>query len=118
MPLRPIYVARRHKHLEQCALQLEQSSVQEMLYELYVVRDLSLHEIATQLSVSPWSVRRYLLAAGITLRRPGGRNNIKVELTQELLDEVSRDGITAVAMRLGVDRTNFAAKLAAHRRRS
>lgn len=89
--------------LERIAAEQGFESSAAMLYELYVVRRMSLNELSDLLLLSVWDLRAKIAAEGITLRSRGGKNNVKLEITEEFVREVSKHGIPAVAARLGLD---------------
>lgn len=74
-----------------------------MLQELYVVQRTALVDLAKQLHITEGRVRKHLHRYGIPLRARGGPNNVKIVMTPELYREVCRDGVPAVAERLGVE---------------
>lgn len=95
-------------NLEEIAHKRGYDSVPQLLHELYIVAGMSISEVAEDLHVGYKNCKQYLKKAGIQLRPQGGANYQKVTWTQELRDEVLRDGVTAVALRLGVDRNTVA----------
>lgn len=88
--------------LENVARRAGYAEYKDLLVDWYVVQRLALLDIAERLHVTQQRVRKHLVRFGITIRGKGGANNVKVVLTQALLEEVAKDGIPAVAMRLGV----------------
>lgn len=74
----------------------------KMLHEMYVVQHMSLESITETLVLPHWTARRILVQLGIQIRSKGGPNNVLIEVTPELIEEVSRDGVTAAARTLGV----------------
>lgn len=93
------------------ASQLGYDSPQAMFRDLYVTKHLSIAQIETKLDVSRNVIKEQLLKAGIPKRKPGGPNNAKVVLTQELLDEIRKDGVRAVADRLKLSYTTLYKRL-------
>jgi hypothetical protein len=89
--------------LDHLAVDAGFESYKSLLYELYVVRHLSLDDVGQCCHIHYRRVRKHLEQFGITVRSRGGRNNVKYELTPELLHEIMRDGVPTVAMRLGVE---------------
>lgn len=100
---RNIQLAREQKRLERVARDLGYESSGAMYYEMYVVQRIPLHEISQRLYTPLWSLRKRFDELGITVNKRGGANNVKFELTDELMAEVNRDGISAVCDRLGVN---------------
>lgn len=78
------------------------ASYPELLYDFYVARHYSLHECGARLGINWMRVRRHLERFEIPVRKRGGPNNVKVVLTEQLVGEIMRDGLAAVALRLGV----------------
>lgn len=85
-------------HARKCGFE----SYKAFLHEHYVVRNVSLIELAEMLHIHTQRVRKHLLRYGIAIRGRGGPNNCRVVLTPALVSEVIRDGIPAVSERLGV----------------
>lgn len=77
-------------------------STDGMWKDLYLEKKLSIGQLSRKLDVSRNVVRLELSKAGIKARGRGGPNNSHVVLTEELLDEIRRDGLTATAKRLGL----------------
>jgi transposase-like protein len=73
-----------------------------MWNDLYVTRALSITQLAKKLDVSRNTVRSALDRLQIDIRRRGGPNNQKLEITDELIEEVKKDGVAAVAKKLGL----------------
>lgn len=90
------------QELEDLAAKQGYPSYKDMLHELYVVQGKGLHEIAAMCHVFYRRTRKHLLRFGIPIRARGGPNNVKVVLTDVLVQEIIRDGVPAVAERLGV----------------
>lgn len=88
--------------LEDIAHKRGYETIHHMLHELYVVAGMSINEVAEDLHISYKTAKAHIKAAGIQLRPQGGVNYQKITWTPELRDEVLRDGVTAVALRLGV----------------
>lgn len=82
-------------------------SVEHLFRDLYVRQDMSIEEVAEELHIGPKTAKRWLKKLGIQLRPRGGAQNVKIAFTEELVQEIIRDGVTAVALRLGVDRTTL-----------
>lgn len=91
-------------------------SVEHMLRDLYEVQRWSIPKLMQHLGLAEVTVKSLLRHFGIKTRTRGGANNVKVVLTEELIAEISRDGVTAVALRLGVDYTTLQTKLKKLRR--
>lgn len=79
--------------------------------DLYVTKGLSLSQISRKLDVSRNVIRLALARAGIPPRKRGGPNNARVVLTQELIDEIRRDGLPTVARRLGLSHSTLYKRL-------
>jgi len=75
----------------------------EMLEDLYLTRKFSLAIIARKLGTSSAVVASHINKAGITLRKRGGANYVKVIPTPELEERVRVEGVQQVADALGVD---------------
>ena len=79
--------------------------------DLYVEKKLSIAQLSRKLDVSRNVIRDCLKKAGVTSRKRGGPNNSKVVLTEELIEEVRKDGIAVVAKRLEMDYTTLYKRL-------
>lgn len=108
---RNIRIKRERERLDELAASLGFENTDKMLYELYVVQRTPLKELQAKLFTPMYTLRRRLEEICVPMRSRGGRNNVKSEITPELIDEVSRDGVTAVAMRLGIDGPALGARL-------
>lgn len=75
----------------------------DMWKDLYITKDLSITDIARKLNVSRNVVRAALARTNIPPRKRGGPNNSRLVMTEELLEEVKKNGVMAVARRLGLD---------------
>lgn len=73
-----------------------------MWEDLYLKKGLSFSQMSRKLDVSRNVIREALIRAGIPSKKRGGPNNAHVEMPDELLDEIRKDGVAAVAKRLGV----------------
>jgi transposase len=93
------------------ATALEYPSEEEMWRDLYVTRGLSIVQIAKKLDVSRNTVRESLDRTGIVLRQRGGPNNQKLEITDALVEDIRREGITSVAKKLGLSYTTVYKRL-------
>lgn len=111
MVFKPIRLIRERTRLEELAKERGFDSTASMLHDMYDAQQMSLTEICENLVTPMWSLRKAFAAAGIEARTKGGRNNVKFEITPELIDEVSRDGVSYVSMRLGVDYLTLANRL-------
>jgi len=93
------------------AEKLRFASSDAMWKALYVEQRLSITKIAERFGVSRNTVRGELLKRGL-LRKQGGPNNVTgVELTSDLIDEIRREGVLAVAKRLGINYTTLYKRL-------
>lgn len=87
--------------LEKLAADRGYDSAAKMTYELYD-GGASLHFLSELYQITQYMLVRKMKQWGIEIRSPGGPNNKKIFLTDDLVREVSRDGIPAVSARLGV----------------
>lgn len=108
---RNIRMTRERKRLEEVANTRGYESADKMLHDMYVVQRIPVHKIAEQLFTPMWTLRKRFDELGIKIRTRGGPNNVKVDITPELLGEISRDGIPAVSERLGIDMSTLYARL-------
>lgn len=97
--------------LNELAIRNGFADYQSMLYDLYVMQGFSIENIANRFHVHQRRIRRHLTMYGIRIRSRGGPNYMRIVLTQSLIEEVLRDGIAAVAERLGVDGANLRQRL-------
>lgn len=100
---RDIRMDRERKRLEDLAEQRGFKSAGEMLQHMYEVEQVPIQKIADTLVTPIWTLRKRFDELGIQVRTRGGRNYVKVDITPELLQELARDGVPAVAERLGVE---------------
>lgn len=96
---------------ETLALTLGYDSPLEMWTDLYVTRKLSIAQLSRKLDVSRNTVRDSIRRAGIKLKGRGGPNNRRLIVTDELVEEIRRDGISTVAKRLEIDYTTLYKRL-------
>lgn len=73
-----------------------------LLHDLYETKGMGLVELAERCHIAIPRLKRHLARYKIPLHKRGGANNVKIVLTQALIDEATRDGVPAVAARLGV----------------
>lgn len=73
-----------------------------LLTQWYLADRMSLTTIAERLYISWPRVKKHLKLYGLEIRNRGGANNVQVVLTMDLIHEIARDGLPAVAGRLGV----------------
>jgi len=106
-----IRIDREKARLAKVATELGYENTQHMLHELYVVQNVSIAKISARLFTPYRTLYRTMLALGIKIKSRGGRNNVRTEITAELLAEIARDGVAAVAERLGVEPSTFSARL-------
>lgn len=100
---RVLRVNRYKLRMDRLAREKGYETAAKMLYEMYEVQHMSLEDIRETLLIPHWTLRKILTEElGITIHPKGGRNNVLIEITPELIEEVSRDGITATARGLGV----------------
>jgi transposase-like protein len=93
------------------AQQLGYENELALLTDYYIVRKLSVAEIAEKLDVSRHALRSTLCRLGIEIRGRGGPNNKKLAITDELVEEIRVDGIAAVAKKLGLSYTTVYKRL-------
>jgi hypothetical protein len=91
------------------------TSEADMWHDLYVHRGLSISVLAERLDVSRNTIRTSLERRHIPIRKQGGPNNQKLEVTDALVDEVQREGIAAVAKRLNLAYTTLYKRLHARK---
>lgn len=84
-----------------------------MLQDMYSIQEISIHDLARMLYIPMKTLRSRMLLLGITMRPRGGKHPevVKSEITPGLVDEVTRDGVPAVAERLGIDPVALQVKL-------
>lgn len=99
------------KKLNDAAVSQGYENAYTMLYELYVVDRVSLYKLADKLVVPVLQLRTHLKDLGIRMRPRGGPNNKIIEITPEIIEEVSRHGIKAVSARLGAQDATFRQRL-------
>jgi transposase len=90
---------------ELTASQLGYGSELELWTDLYVTRGFSISELATKLDVSRNTIRTALERVKIDVRKQGGPNNQKFDVTDEIIEEIRLNGIAAVAKRLDLSYT-------------
>jgi len=88
---------------DEVAAKLGYTSEVSLWVDLYTTRGLSISQIARKLDVSRNTIRGSLEKAGIQIRKQGGPNNQRLVVTDELVDEIRKDGVAVVAARLGLD---------------
>lgn len=77
-------------------------SYKDMLYELYIAQELSIPQVGELCNTTEMRVKRHLRRFGIA-RRVRVRTTTRFVMTDTLLGEIVRDGIPAVAHRLGTN---------------
>jgi transposase-like protein len=85
-----------------------------MWRDLYDVKKKSIAALAGELGVSRNTIRHTIRARGIAVRGRGGANRNVLDLTDEVIAEVKRDGVAAVAKRLGINFTTLYKRLRKH----
>ena len=103
---RTVRMYREQKRLEKVAEERGYDSIESMLYDMYAVQRIPLKRLRELLYTPMWSLRRRL-GEICKMRSRGGRNNVKVEMTEELYNEVIADGVPTVADRIGVDQVSL-----------
>lgn len=102
---------RERKRLDSVAQERGFENAAAMLHDMYVVQHIPIQKIADTLFTPIWTLRKRFDDVGITVKGRGGRNNVKYEITEELYQEVLRDGIEIVCSRLGVESVPFRQRL-------
>lgn len=101
--VRSILMERERKRLEEVAHKRGFDSCAIMLHDMYVVQEIPIEKISKLLYTPMWSLRKRFSELGIGVKSRGGKNHVRFEMTQELYNEVCRDGVMTVADRLGID---------------
>jgi transposase len=96
---------------EGTAKKLGYESERKMWLDFYVARKMSVTALSEKLDVSRNSIRDALARNAVPIRKQGGPNNQKVEITDEIIEEIREKGISAVAKRLGVTYTTIYKRL-------
>lgn len=78
-----------------------------MWKKYYEVDKMAIAEIASRLGVSHNAVRDRLVACGIELRKRGGPNHQKLEMTDEIRARCEAEGTKSVADSLGLSYTTL-----------
>lgn len=100
---RSIRMERERKRLEQVAQERGYENSAVMLQKMYEVDCIPIEQIAHELFTPLWSLRKRFDELHIKVRNRGGRNNVLIEVTEDLYNEACRIGLSGVAERLGVD---------------
>lgn len=96
--------AKRRRRVEAMASELGYESVRAMLHSFYVDKRMSIGNIAAALGMGFSNTRRLLDEHDVPLRDLGERlHNGNVDMTFDLVQEMLRHGVGAVAARLNVD---------------
>lgn len=85
-----------------------------LLDQWYTVERMGLTEVGERLHITWKRARKHLIRYGIPIRGPGGANNVLIVMTKELVQEIARDGVPAVAARLGVQDSVLYARIRRH----
>jgi len=93
------------------AHRLNYPNEEAMWLDLYSVRKLSVGALAKKLDVSRNTIRTSLDRASVPVRKRGGSNNTKLQITDELVEEIRRHGIAVVARRLHLSYTTVYKRL-------
>jgi transposase-like protein len=93
---------RMNAQWEALAKSLKFQDEKAMWQEYYEKRGLSITVLSNKLACSPHSVRSRILVSGLQLRKRGGPNAQKLEITQEVLDQVLKIGVPKTAKLLNV----------------
>lgn len=93
------------------AQRLGHASEEMLWHELYDVQKLSITTLATRLGISRNTIRQALARRHIQVRGRGGPNNLVLALTPEVIEEVRRDGVLAVAKRMELNYTTLYKRL-------
>lgn len=95
--------------LEKMATAAGYESYYALLYEYYIVQKMSMPEVGRRLEITEGRVRKHLVRFGIPVRVKGhipGKHG-EVVMTPTLLQEITRDGVPAVAERMKVPSTSL-----------
>lgn len=112
MPTHIASTIRRRRRLAAIARDAGYDSVDDCLRAMYVEKGMDVQKIARMLGIGLNTLRGLLSSCGIALRSEGGPHNVKVVMTPELYAEIQRDGVPAVAARMGVNDTTLRWQLA------
>lgn len=104
----------RLDQLESVARNAGYEDFKSLLHDYYVVQRVGLTTLAERLHIAVPRLKRHLKRFGIEVHGRGGANNTKIVVTPELVREVTRDGIPAVARRLGISITALLRQLNTH----
>lgn len=102
-PPRIVRLFRERDRLDKIARERGYENSNAMIADLYDTQRMSIEKIAKSLFTPIWTLRKRFDELGINVKTRGGRNNVKFEVTKELYNEACRDGVLAVADRVGVD---------------
>jgi len=91
-----------HSQWELLARELSFPDEKTMWEELYNKRHLSVAVLANKFAAAPHTIRTRILACGLTMRKRGGPNAQKLEITQDVLDQVLAIGVSKTAKLLNV----------------
>lgn len=97
--------------LEPVFTKMGYKSESDFWIDLYVTQGLSISQLIIRLGISRNTIRARLEKHGIPIRSRGGANNQKLEITDELINEIRDEGITPVAKRLGLSYTTIYKRL-------
>lgn len=89
------------------------SSAPSMWKDLYETKQLTVAQISRKLNVSRNVVRANLTKAGVKMKGRGGPNNSRVVVTDDLLNEIRKDGLTTTAARHNLDYSTLYKRLRA-----
>jgi transcriptional regulator of acetoin/glycerol metabolism len=84
-----------------------------MWQDLYVTQRLSIDTLSTRLGVGRNTIRQTLKKHNVVIRGRGGANNNALDLTDEVIEEVRKNGVLAVAKRLEINYTTLYKRLRA-----
>lgn len=99
---RKIRMAREEKRLTQVAQERGFEDSDALIRDMYITQGKSIKDIQEELFTPMWSLKKRLVRLGIPFRSRGGPNNVITHITRELVEECLRDGVNAVADRLGI----------------
>lgn len=102
-----IRLTRERVKLERLAREQGLDGIAGLLYDMYVVKGMSIEKIAKTLVTPIWSLRKMFDEFEIPVNLRGGPNAQKFDVTQELIEEVSKIGVSATAARLGLEPTTL-----------
>lgn len=99
---RSVHKIKLMQRLREQAAQLGFNSVSELLHEWYFIDNVSVYEMCSRLTLDRYTLRKIMDDLQIPTKPKGGANNVKLVITNEMINEVSTYGISDCARRWGV----------------